>query len=44
MNGLAQRARSTTIQLSAASHVGALTHDAGRFVKLIGQAIEATTA
>jgi pimeloyl-ACP methyl ester carboxylesterase len=39
---LAQRADSTTVQFSAASHVGGLTHYAARFVKLIEQAIDAT--
>jgi pimeloyl-ACP methyl ester carboxylesterase len=40
---MAQRAGSTTIRFSAASHVGGLTHYAARFVKLIEQAIHATT-
>lgn len=35
---MAQRARSTTIQFSAASHVGGLTHYAARLVKLIEEA------
>jgi hypothetical protein len=39
---MAQRAGSTTVQFSAASHVGGLTHYAARFVKLIKQAIDAT--
>jgi pimeloyl-ACP methyl ester carboxylesterase len=39
---MAQRAGSTTVQFSAASHVGSLTHYAARFVKLIEQAIDAT--
>ncbi len=39
---MAQRAGSTTIQFSAASHVGGLTHYAARFVKLIEQAVDAT--
>jgi pimeloyl-ACP methyl ester carboxylesterase len=39
---MAQRAESTTVRFSAASHVGALTHYAARFVKLIEQAIDAT--
>jgi pimeloyl-ACP methyl ester carboxylesterase len=39
---MAQRAGSTTVQFSAASHVGGLTHYAARFVKLIEQAIDAT--
>jgi pimeloyl-ACP methyl ester carboxylesterase len=39
---MAQRARSTTVRFSAASHVGGLTHYAARFVKLIEQAIDAT--
>ena len=39
---MAQRAESTTVQFSAASHVGGLTHYAARFVKLIEQAIDAT--
>jgi pimeloyl-ACP methyl ester carboxylesterase len=37
---MAQRAGSTTVQFSAASHVGGLTHYAARFVKLIEQAID----
>jgi pimeloyl-ACP methyl ester carboxylesterase len=40
---MAQRAGSTTVQLRAASHVGGLTHYAARFVKLIEQAIDATS-
>ena len=36
---MAQRAGSTTVQFSAASHVGGLTHYAARFVKLIEQAM-----
>jgi pimeloyl-ACP methyl ester carboxylesterase len=39
---MAQRAGSTTVQFSAASHVGGLTHYAARFVKVIEQAIAAT--
>jgi pimeloyl-ACP methyl ester carboxylesterase len=39
---MAQRAGSTTIEFSAASHVGGLTHYAARFVKLIEQAIGGT--
>jgi pimeloyl-ACP methyl ester carboxylesterase len=39
---MAERAGSTTVQFSAASHVGGLTHYAARFVKLIEQAIDAT--
>ena len=39
---MAQRAGSTTVQFSAASHVGGLTHYKARFVKLIEQASEAT--
>jgi pimeloyl-ACP methyl ester carboxylesterase len=39
---MAQRAGSTTIEFSAASHVGGLTHYKARFVKLIEQASEAT--
>jgi len=39
---MAQRAGSTTVRFSAASHVGGLTHYAARFVKLIEQAIDAT--
>ena len=39
---MAQRAGSTTVQFSAASHVGGLTHYAARFVKLIERAIDAT--
>src|SRR5207253_4221766 len=39
---MAQRVGSTTVQFAAASHVGGLTHYAGRFVKLIEQAIDAT--
>ena len=39
---MAKRAGSTTVQFSAASHVGGLTHYAARFVKLIEQAIDAT--
>ena len=39
---MAQRAGSTTVRFSAASHVGALTHYTARFVKLIEQAIDAT--
>jgi pimeloyl-ACP methyl ester carboxylesterase len=39
---MAQRAGSTIVRFSAASHVGGLTHYAGRFVKLIEQAIDAS--
>jgi pimeloyl-ACP methyl ester carboxylesterase len=39
---MAQRAGSTTVELSAASHVGGLTHYKARFAKLIEQAAEAT--
>src|SRR4051812_9501696 len=39
---MAERAGSTTVRFSAASHVGGLTHYAARFVKLIEQAIDAT--
>jgi pimeloyl-ACP methyl ester carboxylesterase len=39
---MAQRAGSTTVQFSAASHVGGLTHYAARFVKLIEEAIDAS--
>jgi pimeloyl-ACP methyl ester carboxylesterase len=39
---MAQRAGATTVQYSAASHVGALTHYKARFVKLIEEAIDAT--
>jgi pimeloyl-ACP methyl ester carboxylesterase len=39
---MAQRGGSTTVQYSAASHVGALTHYKARFVKLIEEAIDAT--
>jgi pimeloyl-ACP methyl ester carboxylesterase len=39
---MAQRAGSTTVEFSAASHVGGLTHYKARFVKLIEQAAEAT--
>jgi pimeloyl-ACP methyl ester carboxylesterase len=39
---MAQRAKSTTVQFSAASHVGGLTHYRARFVKLIEQAAQAT--
>ena len=35
---MAQRAGSTTVQFSAASHVGGLTHYAARLVKLIEEA------
>jgi pimeloyl-ACP methyl ester carboxylesterase len=38
---MAQRAGSTTVEFSAASHVGALTHYEARFVKLIEKAINA---
>jgi pimeloyl-ACP methyl ester carboxylesterase len=39
---MAQRAGSTTVEFSAASHVGGLTHYKARFVKLIEQASDAT--
>ena len=39
---MAQRAGSTTVQFSAASHVGGLTHYKARFVKLIEEAVAAT--
>jgi pimeloyl-ACP methyl ester carboxylesterase len=39
---MAERAESTTVELSAASHVGGLTHYKARFVKLIEQASDAT--
>jgi pimeloyl-ACP methyl ester carboxylesterase len=39
---MAQRAGSTTVEFSAASHVGGLTHYKARLVKLIEQASEAT--
>jgi pimeloyl-ACP methyl ester carboxylesterase len=39
---MAQRAGSTTVQFSAASHVGGLTHYKARFVKLIEQAADTT--
>ena len=39
---MAQRAGSTTVQFSAASHVGGLTHYKARFVKLIEEAVQAT--
>jgi pimeloyl-ACP methyl ester carboxylesterase len=39
---MAQRAGSTTVRFSAASHVGGLTHYKARFVKLIEQAADAT--
>jgi pimeloyl-ACP methyl ester carboxylesterase len=41
---MAQRAGSTTVRFSAASHVGGLTHYRARFVKLIEQASEATAS
>ena len=41
---MAQRAGSTTIEFSAASHVGGLTHYKARFVKLIEQASSATAS
>ncbi len=40
---MARRGGSTTVQFDEASHVGGLTHYAARFVKLIEQAIDATT-
>ena len=39
---MAQRARATTVEFSAASHVGGLTHYNARLVKLIEQAASAT--
>ncbi len=39
---MAQRAGSTTLELSAGGHVAALTHYSARFVKLIEQASDAT--
>ena len=39
---MAERAESTTVEFSAASHVGGLTHYKARFVKLIEQASDAT--
>jgi pimeloyl-ACP methyl ester carboxylesterase len=39
---MAQRAASTTVEFSAASHVGGLTHYKSRLVKLIEQAVDAT--
>jgi pimeloyl-ACP methyl ester carboxylesterase len=39
---MAERAGSTTVQFSAASHVGGLTHYKARLVKLIEQASDAT--
>jgi pimeloyl-ACP methyl ester carboxylesterase len=41
---MAQRAGSTTVEFSAASHVGGLTHYKARFVKLIEQASDATAS
>jgi hypothetical protein len=41
---MAQRAGSTTVQFSAASHVGGLTHYRARFTKLIEQASDATAS
>jgi pimeloyl-ACP methyl ester carboxylesterase len=41
---MARRAGSTTVQFSAASHVGGLTHYKARFVKLIEQASDATAS
>jgi pimeloyl-ACP methyl ester carboxylesterase len=41
---MAERAGSTTIEFSAASHVGGLTHYKARLVKLIEQAAEATAS
>jgi pimeloyl-ACP methyl ester carboxylesterase len=41
---MAERAGSTTIEFSAASHVGGLTHYKARFVKLIEQAAEKTAS
>ena len=40
---MAQRAGSTTVQFEAASHVGGFTHYHARFVKLIEEAVAATT-
>jgi pimeloyl-ACP methyl ester carboxylesterase len=39
---MAERAASTTVEFSAASHVGGLTHYKARFVKLIEEASDAT--
>jgi len=39
---MARRAGSTTVEFSAASHVGGLTHYKARFVKLIEQAADTT--
>jgi pimeloyl-ACP methyl ester carboxylesterase len=41
---MAQRAGSTTVEFSAASHIGGLTHYKARFVKLIEQASDATAS
>jgi pimeloyl-ACP methyl ester carboxylesterase len=41
---MARRAGSTTVQFDDASHAGGYTHYARRFVKLIEQAVHATTA
>jgi pimeloyl-ACP methyl ester carboxylesterase len=41
---MAQRAGSTTVQFDDASHAGGFTHYAARFVKLIEQAVAATTS
>lgn len=40
---MAQRARATVIEFDDASHAGGYTHYDARFVKLIEQAVEATT-
>jgi pimeloyl-ACP methyl ester carboxylesterase len=40
---MAERAGSTVVQFDDASHAGGFTHYAGRFVKLIEQAAQATT-
>jgi pimeloyl-ACP methyl ester carboxylesterase len=41
---MAKRAGSTTVEFSAASHVGGLTHYKARFVKLIEEAAHATAS
>jgi pimeloyl-ACP methyl ester carboxylesterase len=41
---MAQRAGSTVVQFDDASHAGGYTHYATRFVKLIEQAVQATTS
>jgi pimeloyl-ACP methyl ester carboxylesterase len=40
---MAERAGSTTVEFEDASHAGGFTHYATRFVKLIEQAVRATT-